>query len=520
MTPETRAVIEGRHAVRCAIYTRKSTEEGLEQEFNTLQAQREAAEAYIRSQHLAGWVSLPVVYNDGGFTGANLERPALKQLLSDIEDGKIDCVLVYKVDRLSRSLLDFARVMALFERHGVSFVSVTQEFNTTTSLGRLTLNLLLSFAQFEREIISERTRDKLSAARKKGKWIGGIPVLGYDVDPRGGRLVVNPDEARRVREIFAISDRSATLTAALSDVSARGIKTKDWTSRKGQKHPGKLFYRSTLGGLLRNALYKGCVSHKGTIYPGEQEPIIDAKLWERVNRKFALRSAAHTGRSHSRQQSMLQSLVRCGECGSLVSISHTRRNGKRYTYYVCPKARQREGCKQPPVSVEDLESFVKQRLEPKLGAQPGTIALQQAIERIAYTGKTREVGITFRDGTRAAHILPVPNRRGVRPGATGDIDRIPRISRLMALAIKMEALVRERKISDYAALASAGSISRPRMSQIMSLNNLAPEIQEALLFLPKTQRGPDPITERKLRSIAKQVDWTSQKALFQASAET
>src|ERR1700686_2334163 len=193
-----------RPLVRCAVYTRKSTEEGLEQEFNSLHAQREAAEAYIKSQRQLGWTLLPELYDDGGFTGGNIDRPALKRLLEDIENHRVDCVMVYKVDRLSRSLLDFARLMDLFDQRSVSFVSVTQQFNTTTSLGRLTLNILLSFAQFEREIIGERTRDKMSAARRKGKWVGGIPVLGYDVDPGGGRLVVNEKEARRVREIFGL----------------------------------------------------------------------------------------------------------------------------------------------------------------------------------------------------------------------------------------------------------------------------------------------------------------------------
>jgi len=184
--------------VRCAIYTRKSTEEGLEQQFNSLQAQRESAEAYILSQKQNGWQALARAYNDGGYSGASIERPALAQLLSDIEARRIDCVVVYKVDRLSRSLLDFARLLSLFDKRGVSFVSVTQDFNTSTSMGRLTLNILLSFAQFEREIIGERTRDKLSAARRKGKWIGGIPVLGYDVAPEGGRLVINAAEAEQV----------------------------------------------------------------------------------------------------------------------------------------------------------------------------------------------------------------------------------------------------------------------------------------------------------------------------------
>jgi site-specific DNA recombinase len=188
--------------VRCAIYTRKSTEEGLDQTFNSLDAQREAALAYIQSQRHEGWKCVPTRYDDGGFTGGNMERPALKRLLADVEAGKIDSVITYKVDRLSRSLLDFARIIGIFEKHNVSFVSITQQFNSATSMGRLVLNVLLSFAQFEREIISERTRDKIAATRRKGKWSGGFPVLGYDVDKEARRLVVNPKEAPRVRTIF------------------------------------------------------------------------------------------------------------------------------------------------------------------------------------------------------------------------------------------------------------------------------------------------------------------------------
>src|SRR5689334_17325044 len=248
---------EPERIVRCAIYTRKSTEEGLEQEFNTLQAQREAAEAYILSQKQNSWHTLAQRYEDGGFSGASLERPALQQLLADIHARKVDCVVVYKVDRLSRSLLDFARLLSLFEKRGVSFVSVTQEFNTSTSMGRLTLHILLSFAQFEREIISERTRDKLSAARRKGKWTGGNPALGYDIDPQGGHLVVNPAEAERVREIFAISAGYASLAAAQQEIHARGLLTKDWTSKSGKHHRGCRFTQSRLDALLRNVLYLG-----------------------------------------------------------------------------------------------------------------------------------------------------------------------------------------------------------------------------------------------------------------------
>src|SRR6266700_3778303 len=224
--------------VRCVIYTRKSTEEGLEQAFNSLQAQREAGEAFIQSQRHMGWTLIADHYDDGGFSGGNLDRPALQRLMEDVEGQRVDCVVVYKVDRLSRSLLDFARLMDRFEQRLVSFVSVTQQFNTTTSLGRLTLNVLLSFAQFEREIIGERTRDKMGAARRKGKWVGGTPVLGYDVDPAGGRLVVNEPEAQRVREIFRLFKTHRSLLKLVNQLEACRWTNKSWRSKSGVEHVG------------------------------------------------------------------------------------------------------------------------------------------------------------------------------------------------------------------------------------------------------------------------------------------
>jgi site-specific DNA recombinase len=284
--------IDTRRAVRCAVYTRKSTEEGLDQEFNSLHAQREAAEAYIKSQRHLGWTLLPDPYDDGGFTGGNIERPALKRLLEDIEARRVDCVMVYKVDRLSRSLLDFARLMDLFEQRSVSFVSVTQQFNTTTSLGRLTLNILLSFAQFERDIIGERTRDKMSAARRRGKWVGGTPVLGYDLDPRGGRLMVNEGEAGRVREIFRLYARYRSLAMLVAELHRRAWTTKSWTTKHGSAHAGSLFDKATLLRLLTNAIYIGKVEHKETMYPGEQPAIIEPELWEEINAEFYFAEAA------------------------------------------------------------------------------------------------------------------------------------------------------------------------------------------------------------------------------------
>ncbi len=259
-TPATRAL-------RCAIYTRKSTEEGLQQDFNSLDAQREAAEAFILSQKREGWQVVADHFDDGGYTGANMDRPALKRLLGAVEDRSVDCVVVYKVDRLSRSLMDFARIVEVFDQNGVSFVSVTQQFNTTTSIGRLTLNILLSFAQFEREIISERTRDKMSAARRKGKWIGGHPVLGYDIDPKARRLIVNPEEAEQVRTIFGLYLELGSLLPLLQEADRRGLRTKRWTTGDGKVRGGQRIAKGTMHGILTNAIYTGMVEHKGCLYP-------------------------------------------------------------------------------------------------------------------------------------------------------------------------------------------------------------------------------------------------------------
>lgn len=506
---------EAPRPLRCAIYTRKSTEEGLEQDFNSLHAQQEAAEAYIRSQSLSGWKALEQPYTDGGFSGANLDRPGLKLLLSDIESGQIDCVVVYKVDRLSRSLLDFARLVALFDRHGVSFVSVTQEFNTTTSLERLTLNILLSFAQFEREIIGERTRDKLAAARKKGKWIGGCPVLGYDIDVRGGRLVVNETEAQTVQAIFAICEQTGNLTATLQQLQACGFQTKDWTSRGGRHHPARAFSKSTLSLLLGNVLYRGLVRHKSVLYPGEQPAIVEAGLWERVNERLGLHANKVRGRPHERQEAPLSGLLRCGLCHTKLVSTYTRRHGKKHRYYICPRAKQRI-CPLTPLPAEDMERSLREHLQPVLGDRPSMIQIQQAIEAISFHSHDRRVEVVFQDGARLDYELPVPNRPGVRKrNREENVGRLPRISRLMALAIELERRLQDGSVPDHRTLASAGKISAGRLSQILSLTYLAPSIQERLLFLPQTQSGADLVAERDLRAITKVPDWDRQKKLFQ-----
>src|SRR5204863_6119674 len=259
--------------VRCAIYTRKSSEEGLEQEFNSLQAQREACEAFINSQRHEGWVCLPKAYDDGGFSGATMDRPALRQLLADIAAGRVDTVVVYKIDRLTRSLADFAKIVEILDARGASFVSVTQQFNTTTSMGRLTLNVLLSFAQFEREVIGERIRDKIAASKRKGMWMGGVPPLGYRAENH--KLVVIDSEAEIVRSIFRRYTELGSVGLLKEELDARGINSKSWTSGAGRVIGGKPFSRGAIYLILRNRSYRGEIVHKGQSHPGEHIPIID-----------------------------------------------------------------------------------------------------------------------------------------------------------------------------------------------------------------------------------------------------
>jgi DNA invertase Pin-like site-specific DNA recombinase len=319
--------------VRCAIYTRKSTDEGLEQEFNSLHAQREAAESFIQSQKTEGWVCLPETYDDGGFSGGNMDRPALQKLMDDVKSGSIDTVVVYKIDRLSRSLLDFAEIIGAFDRHNVTFVSVTQQFNTTTSMGRLTLNILLSFAQFEREVIGERIRDKISMAKRRGKQTGGTPVLGYDLED--GKLVVNEEEAETVRHIFARFLQIGSATALTKELRTQGVHTKAWTTKKGRARTGRPMDKSYIYRMLNNEKYIGRVMHNGKSFPGEHEPIIDAKTFGQVQAILKQNYRQRANQTRRRTPAMLKGIIRCGNCGGALIPSHSKKGNKRYRYYRC-----------------------------------------------------------------------------------------------------------------------------------------------------------------------------------------
>jgi site-specific DNA recombinase len=316
---------------RCAIYTRKSSEEGLEQEFNSLAAQREACEAYVRSQQHEGWVLAKTRYDDGGFSGGNVERPALQHLIADIRAGRIDIVVVYKVDRLTRSLADFARLVELFDAEGVSFVSVTQQFNTTSSMGRLTLNVLLSFAQFEREVTGERIRDKIAASKKKGMWMGGNVPLGYDADER--TLVINPAEAETVRRIFALYRELGCVRRVKEEIDRLGLRTKSSTTANGTERGGKPFSRGHLYTLLSNPIYTGQIAHKGELHPGQHPALIDDEIWSAVRDQLAANTSDHRRKAKAAEPSLLAGLL-VDARGDRLTPSHAVKQGRRYRYYV------------------------------------------------------------------------------------------------------------------------------------------------------------------------------------------
>ncbi len=542
--------------VRCAIYTRKSTTEGLEQEFNSLDAQREAAEAYVASQKHQGWVCLPDRYDDGGVSGATLDRPALKRLLEDIKAEKLDCVVVYKVDRLSRSLLDFTRLVDVLDRHGVTFVSITQQFQTTTSMGRLTLNVLLSFAQFEREMIADRTRDKMGAARRKGKWVGGFLILGYDLDPAGSRLLVNENEAERVRTIFDLYLKRRSLDQVVRELARRNWTTKSWTTRKGIIRGGKGISKSTLSHLLQQPYYIGEVHYRGEVYAGEHESIVDQAVFDEV--QACLKRAAGKPRPRQPSRALLQGLLRCARCDAPMTPTYTSKRARRYRYYACTRE-PREGpgvCAAPRLARcrvdravldqirlfargEDVEGAagavarVRARCRvldatwDTLSADERREALRTVLQSAAYDGAQGVLHLSLavnekRDAGSADEAsaitltcaLRTRNEAREASATTARRGAIPRVARLMALALRFERLLSCGAVKDYAELARRGHVTRPRITQVMDLLHLAPDLQERVLFLAPVTRGRARVTERKLRPVTACVNWPEQRAVW------
>jgi site-specific DNA recombinase len=556
--------------VRCAIYSRKSSEEGLEQAFNSLQAQREACEAFITSQRHEGWVCLRAGYDDGGCSGATMDRPALRRLLAEIAAGRVDTVVVYKIDRLTRSLTDFAKIVEILDARNASFVSVTQQFNTTTSMGRLTLNILLSFAQFEREVIGERIRDKIAASKKKGMWMGGVPPLGYRVRDR--KLVIIDSEADIVRAIFRRYAELGSVRLLKEEFEARRVKSKSWTSASGRLIGGKPFSRGALYLILQNRLYRGEIVHKGQSHPGEHTPIIDQPMWDTVQEQLAANTAAGNSGTRTRQPSLLAGMLFDGD-GNRMTPSHAVKQGTRYRYYVSHRLIIKDQTNRAAglrVPAGEIEHLVTGRVRQWL-LDPGNIyqatRLSDPSTQRRLIARATEIGKSWTElpGTRQRAFLTAlidridvganhidihfrPTRLGALldvatplPGATDNetqilsvpirlrragreirmrIDRADPFATAKPDARLIKLLIRVRRFNTtlvdsdgvpFAALAKREGVSRSYFTRLVRLSYLAPDIIQAIL----EGRQPRDLTADKLLAHSRlPLAWHEQRTVL------
>jgi site-specific DNA recombinase len=498
-------------AVRCAVYTRKSTDEGLDQAFNSLEAQREACEAYIRSQVGEGWKLVSAGYDDGGYSGGNLNRPAMQRLLADVDVGKVDVVVVYKVDRLTRSLMDFSKIVERLDARGVSFVSVTQAFNTTTSMGRLTLNVLLSFAQFEREVTGERIRDKIAASKAKGIWMGGNVPLGYDLGDR--RLIINPHEADQVRYVFNRFLELGSGVKLIHDLREKGITSKKWIARSGRQVGGVPFHCGALYYLIQNRLYLGEIVHRDIRHPGEHDPIVSKDLFDAVQAALAQNRQARSNRPKRAHQNHLVGLVVDGAGQTLTTTFSYGRGGRLYRYYVCGSldpARSRENAS-VRIPAAPLEGLVLSSISRLMGR---TAAFAEALPFIAAVElRSRSIQIALNTGSllephepagmaiQRLQPLASPDRlildgkqlrlivdrqpkfRGRAANGTSPGSAPPKALDAAALLRSAHGLLNTHAMSPFEphAHGHASAPASQRQRRLMSLGLLSPRIQKAIL---------------------------------------
>jgi DNA invertase Pin-like site-specific DNA recombinase len=523
--------------IRCAIYTRKSTEEGLDQSFNSLHAQRAACEAYILSQAGEGWVATPALYDDGGFSGGSMERPALKRMLADISAGKVDVVVVYKVDRLTRSLTDFAKIVEAFDSKSVSFVSVTQAFNTTTSMGRLTLNVLLSFAQFEREVTGERIRDKIAASKAKGLWMGGRPPLGYDA--RDQRLVVNEAEAQLVRSIFQRYLELGSVVKLAAVLAAEGRRSKSWTTKDGRLVKGGVFSRGALGYLLKNPLYLGAIRHKKALYPNSHPAIIDEDLWRKVQESLDANGPGGPATPKIGQAALLKGLI-FDDAGCAMTPVHANKQGRRYHYYVSSPRLHSEARtvgSLPRIGAPAIDRLVMASVEPRLSPSwraseaieaRVTSALRRVtlsddgvvIELVAQACRLDEQHDAESDIVRFAVPIRLKRRQGAAI-VTTPVFHTPLATRPDRALIRAVCLAREwrRRLetgetANVEALALRLGQCRRHTGRIVKLGYLAPDLIEMIL----EGRQPPSLSLLALTSAPLPLAWSDQRRLVAASA--
>ena len=514
---------------RCAIYTRKSSEEGLDQSFNSLDAQREACEAYVLSQTSEGWEALPEHYDDGGFSGGNTDRPGLKALLADIEAGRIDIVVVYKIDRLTRSLADFARIVEIFEKHDCSFVSVTQSFNTTGSMGKLMLNVLLSFAQFEREVTGERIRDKIAASKARGMWMGGVPPLGYDPPTDGSRtLKVNEEEAERVRHIFARYLELGSVHALARDLEARRIHSKLHVTAKGRRMGGLPFSRGALFHLLRNRVYLGQITHKGQIHAGEHEAIIETELFNQVQTKLDAQVRRHRGKAERRTIKAPLTGKLFDATGEPMSPTTSRgKSGRSYRYYVSAPLLQGSRCagldkiqrisavEIEKVVAEAIRKWIPQAVDPFVAIR--SVNLSERGLQISFDAEhaasiaarlTDDEPVIDRTANAITVLLPIRfASRGSKQKIVAATARPPQPDQVLISALrKAHAMLRSERgmpVMDTAP-------SSPYNRNILRLAFLAPDIQRAIL----DGRQPLHLNLEKIKKTTIPLAWPEQRKVL------
>ncbi|MDP3787073.1 MAG: recombinase family protein [Candidatus Omnitrophota bacterium] len=517
--------------INCAIYTRKSVSDGLERDFTTLDAQRESCESYIASQKNEGWICLPEEYDDGGFTGANTDRPALQRLMTDIKTNKVNCVVVYKVDRLSRSLLNFAELLSVFEEHGVTFVSITQHFNTQNSMGRLTLNILLSFAQFEREIISERTRDKMGAAKRKGKWIGGRPPLGYNIDKDKHKLVVNQKEAEIVRKIFDSYIEKRSILSVTMIMNELGCTTKQHTSETGKKFGGIQFRSNGMQQILRKPLYTGKVLYHGEIYPGEHEAIITDETFQKVQSILVENRPDWKMTKKTKHVGLLTGLLRCKACNCAMYFSYnTKANKYTYHYYLCMSASKRgyKTCPTRLLSAQKIEQKIIELLRtltpmPKLdekvwdtfNLQDKSAIIKTVLKEASFDGNKGILEIVLLKNNKSCQYkvelkelknLPVPPNQI-------NIKNEPQLRQRLILAHQIQDVLVDGRVKDLKQMAEWLNLGDIKIYLIMNSLMLAPSIQEEILL--SDDKNISLIPEYKINEICRELDWEKQKEKWQ-----
>lgn len=516
----------GQRRLRCAIYTRKSSEDGLEQDFNSLHAQREACEAYIKSQAHEGWMLDPTTYEDGGYSGGSMERPGLHRLLAEIRAGRIQVIVVYKVDRLTRSLADFARIIEQLDANQACFVSVTQQFNTTSSMGRLTLNVLLSFAQFEREVTGERIRDKLAASKRKGMWMGGYIPLGYQ--PKDRTLVPIEREADTLRHIFKRYLELKSVDALANELAAQGVVSKQWTTAAGRQRGGQPFSRGAIYHLLRNPLYIGQIRHQGTCYPGLHPALIDSLMWAQVQQHLDIGVRRRAGIYVTEGQAPLQGKL-FDSAGNRMTPTYSRKkSGRRYCFYVSQavlKRRSIEGVQVGRIAATTIERLVQQTIEahrvPERDSRAST--WWQRVHRVVLGSheikidihnqqgeeeqeiETISLAVNFQKRGNEIHIIPAK-------GSRHDPQPCPNRPLIRALirAHRWRVQLESGAASSIEAIARTEKIGAPYIGKLLLLAFLAPDLTDVLL----EGRQPPLLMIGHIRRTALPMDWSTQRDWF------